>query len=472
MNDKQMNEVLEHIARRGVPENINLWSEISAKLERKSPMKTLLTRPFAAVLITLVVLLTLSGAAYALGRSLGYFPGLGVVEEDAPFRVLSAPVSQTREGITVTVQQAVSNMDQMFVIFTVENIPPEKHSDAVLPGSKMCTERPEMRFPDGQKVETHAGVTSPMPGGYENRFKFSSIPLNADDASLFIPCIQGELEPGILPVKWELPLHFVPAPPQMAMTLIPVMDIPAVQNTVEPAPAPGIAPTSLPDAVLADRLAILQVIDTGDATILVGTFDPPVPPANEKGLHAVVDIVLRDGHDQVIADEEYPYDLDLTPYIRTTPGKYVWAVKFAENFVPPLRITYQTQYIYSPLPEESFAFEFDAGQYPQAGQEWDLDQEFQLSGYTVTLTKITAGVNSLTFFFQTNDERVESVGMYAIDDIRVEGFTPVNFGGSFGLGSWVLTKIYPELPAGKMKLILSGLYLYGDLQEWSLSWQP
>ena len=89
-------------------------------------MFTFRTRPLLAMLTTLFVLLALSGTTYALGRSLGYFPGLGVVEQDAPFYVLENPVSQTRDGITVNVQQAILNMDQMSLMFTVENIPADK----------------------------------------------------------------------------------------------------------------------------------------------------------------------------------------------------------------------------------------------------------------------------------------------------------------------------------------------------------
>ncbi len=45
----------------------------------------------------------LSGVAYAIGRSLGYIPGTGIVEQGAPIRVLAEPVSLTRDGITLTI---------------------------------------------------------------------------------------------------------------------------------------------------------------------------------------------------------------------------------------------------------------------------------------------------------------------------------------------------------------------------------
>src|SRR5512134_162777 len=83
MNDNRMKDVLEKIAHRGIPENTNLWPNISARIERKSPMMTLRTRPLVAILIVFLILLVLSSTAYALGRMLGYIPGIGMVEQTA-----------------------------------------------------------------------------------------------------------------------------------------------------------------------------------------------------------------------------------------------------------------------------------------------------------------------------------------------------------------------------------------------------
>jgi hypothetical protein len=465
--------VLDDIAKDYIPDNTNLTPRLAARLERKSLMLNLRTRPMLAMLIALFVLLALSGAAYALGWSLGYFPGLGVVKQDAPFYVMTAPVSQTRDGITVTVQQAIMNTDQMSVAFTVENIPADKQSGLILPDSRICMSHPELQFSNGEIVKIYGGATNPLKNGYESQYKFTSIPLNILDATLYIPCIQGALEPGLLPENWEIPMHFIPAPPQVAMTTIPMMmDIPVSQATIEPASTAEIIPTSVPATSLTNSLSILQVIDTGDRYILVGAFAPPASPANEQRIYTISDIILSDGNGQVVADEEFPFDLDLTPYILAYPGKDVWAVRFTENFVPPLRISYQTRYIYSPMPQQAYTFEFNAGTSPQAGQEWNLNRKFQLAGHNITLSKITAGVNSLTFFFHTDDESIESLGMYSVDAIQIEGYTPIDFGGWFGIGNWSLTKTYSELPKGKLNITISGLYLYGEFQDWTLEWQP
>lgn len=267
-------------------------------------------------------------------------------------------------------------------------------------------------------------------------------------------------------------MRFVPAPPELALTVIPVKMLPTMQAASE---RPLVTETGLPPEPTAnqtDVLAVLEVLDTGTDYILIGTFSPPASRPDEKGLYALDDISLRDGDQQLIDDEEFPSDLDLTPYLAAASGKPVWAIKFRKGFTPPVHLTYRTQYWYSPLPQDAYTFDFDAGLNPQAGQEWNLNQEFQLAEHVVTLEKITAGANSYTFFFQTDDERVESVGMHSLDAVQIIGYTPINFAGRFGLGHWSLTKVYSELPKGNLRVVLSGLYLYGNYEDWTMVWQP
>ena len=438
-------------------------------------MTTLRTRPLVAILAAVLFLLALSGAAFALGRALGYFPGLGLVPQDAQFRVLSEPISQTLDGITVTITHAISNADQMSVTLKVENVPAEKQSFEQTDAS-MCRSYPDsypqLRFPNGQAVKISSAAIDPFAGGYTAWYKFSSVPLNAAEATLLIPCIQGAIAPGILPENWEVSMRLVPAPAELALTAIPVEIVPTLQAAPEP---PPVTVTGLPPKPPTDKtydLSVLEVFDTGTDYILIGTFSPPVPPSGEKGLYAVNDISLRDGNGQVIDDEEFPPDLDLAAYRDGDFSKQVWAVKFGKGFMPPVHLTYQTQYWYSPLPQDAYTFDFDAGSNPQAGQEWDLNQEVQLAGHAVTLKKIAAGANSYTFFFHTDDELVESVGMHDLDDLQIVGHTLTNATGRFGLGEWSTTKVYSELPRGNLRVRLSGLYLFGNYEDWTIVWQP
>ena len=91
-------------------------------------MTVIRTRPLTAILIALFVLLALSGVVYALGRAFGYVPGVGLVENSSGMRVLVEPVSVTRDGVTLTVTQALVYSDHVQLVYDVKGIAPENDS--------------------------------------------------------------------------------------------------------------------------------------------------------------------------------------------------------------------------------------------------------------------------------------------------------------------------------------------------------
>ena len=103
-----MKNALHNLAHNVVPGSLSdLWPEISTGLsERKSLVKTLRARPLLVILIVLLIVLLFTGAAYAIGLLTGYIPGIGFVQTNS-LRVLVEPVSQTRQAVTVTIEQVV-----------------------------------------------------------------------------------------------------------------------------------------------------------------------------------------------------------------------------------------------------------------------------------------------------------------------------------------------------------------------------
>jgi len=121
MKPNRMNDALENIARRSIPENTNIWPRISAGLERKSLITTMRARPVVTVIVVLLALLILTTMVYALGRLTGYIPGVGFVQKDS-LRMLAEPVSQTRDGITVSIEQVVADSERTIVIYKTEGL--------------------------------------------------------------------------------------------------------------------------------------------------------------------------------------------------------------------------------------------------------------------------------------------------------------------------------------------------------------
>jgi hypothetical protein len=343
----------------------------------------------------------------------------------------------------------------------------------------------ELRFPGGESVKPSSGVSSnPMDGGFESTNKYGPVPAGITDATFFIPCINGALSPGILPENWELPLHFVPAPPDAALTIMPVIELtsPSALPSMAAIPATKSTLSPVPDVGSANPLTLTRIIVAGDkrllygeiyrqSYILFGELNPPAPPQPGEWRIDWVSLDLVDNNGQKI-DWQFPSDIDQP--VSDSPHKLVWAI-VVPGFAPPLRITQTVRYAISSNSQETYAFEFDAGTNPQPLQEWSLNTEFQFTGHTIRLTRISANPvrTGYIFSFETDDISVNSLSA------RIDGYPsiehlsfPILLPGS-NVSRWDFYEYYSAvLPKGKLKVILSDLYINGETKDWTLEWQP
>ncbi|NOH02712.1 MAG: DUF4179 domain-containing protein [Chloroflexi bacterium] len=386
----------------------------------------------------------------ALRRLFGYIPGMGVIDQSAPLRVLAEPVSQTRDGITITVKEAVISSDKTIVKFALDGIPSDKLSPI---NEVVCPQRPTLRLPDGTLLKLTGGEGNVLAPTYEMRLVYEPIPADIHDATLLIPCIERAAS-GVLPEDWELPLHFVSAPPDMA-----------VMSVMEVTPAPA----SETGTAENNPLRITKVIDLGDSYILTGEFQAP-PPSGQSD-SGVYGLRITDGNGQEVRFEGFPQDIGMpTP---TSPTAETWSVKFNKDFVPPVHITYTKQYILADPSPETVEFEFDTGENPHEGQIWQLNKEFLLAGRTFTLVSVGALPDSYEFNFASTDNSIYRV------DVVIDGHPPDIMGGGMDAGmvgasgSWsVSAGPYRELPKGKLKVILSHPWFIGEIKNWTIDWQP
>jgi hypothetical protein len=415
---------------------------------------------FTALIVGLLV--TSPTVVTAMKKLFGYIPGVGVVETNSPLRVLAEPVSQTRDGITITVKEAVASADKIVVIFTIDNIPFDKLSHQVdQPG---CGMNVEMRLPDGTSLRSSGGSGEGWGTGYKNTFTYAAVPANINEAVLVIPCIMDVL-PGVLPENWELPLRFIPAPDNL--TALPVIEY---------------TPSPQPNAVEKNPITISKVIDTGSTYILIGEFNPPWA-SGPNPMPLASEMSVLDGNGQP-AQWEYPQDVQNQQ--PSNPNAQAWAIQIAKGFTPPLAIQYSGRS--SHPAKDPVQFEFDAGANPQPGEQWQLNKEFNVEGHAFTLTTVEVAVglrcnpiNGYGFTFTSSDTSISSVSVAGIDGYTIAPVGNGSCGGGGGGGgggmdagmgsTWGMSLGFTEMPKGKLKVKLA-VDLYGDPQEWKLEWQP
>jgi hypothetical protein len=393
MKENRMKDMLESIAQRDVPENINIWPHIAAKVERKDFMQTVRTRPALAMLLVLLALALLSTVAYAIGKATGYIPGVGIVDQSMPLRVLAEPVVVEKDGLTVTVSEVVADTDHTFVAYTVDGILVPRE------GRPVCGAIPSLQLPNGSMLEVvnldDGGPQGARVGSViklEQSVTYSSIPADVNTVTFTFPCI---LEEGKGPENWQIPFTVSPAPKNYAT---PAVEIGATFVSSNP----GSVPTSLPaDAATpassassispsipnGSGLYLDKVIELPDSYILVGNFTDAgdLPGGMEIDLDPNADLPhIEDGAGNRV---DFKVRDDIQPATTWGDRYWVrnWAYEIPKSVQGPLTITMDQINIGV---ANTSQFKFDAGSDPQPGQKWELNLPIQLGKYEYVMDSV------------------------------------------------------------------------------------
>jgi hypothetical protein len=502
MKPNDIAQLLDAIAREAIPDEIDLLPRIQGRLnERGTLMQTLRARPALIVLMLLLALALLSGVAYALGRSLGYIPGVGLVDQSVPVRMLPEPVSLGRDGITLTVKQAVLAADKTVVLFTLEGTLQEgafSHEENV-PG---CDGMVYLRLPDGSTLTvTNGGGTI-----HESRFVFPPIPADVNDVTFVMPCILGAL-PGKAPENWELPLHFVPAPelPTAEVIDVPLTTPLPIYGNLQSSPEMPQTRSQTPGVVSAEKVVKVTTSETPKSVVsdfIYGQLQTQAPGTPEAGsqtfaleqplqLKQVIvtqggyiflltfkDLYQADGSritaftsELTVTDANgeklflsYANDIDLGEVAEG--ADMVWAYRLpSENPAWPLKFQVETSRITTV--EGQATFTFNTGEDPQPNQEWVLNREMQIGRYSLRLVSVQFHGTGYSFMFETAPE---------VDDVALEilGATPIGGGRGFDEQGHVSKSLdfADPVPTGEMTVVITAITTRRPGPVYMVSWQP
>lgn len=424
-----------------------LYQILMSKAVRKSqkPYRFSAWRPVWAVMAVLLITLSLAiliagpQRVYAAMRQmLGYIPGIGIIQQDNSIRILAEPVSVTRKGITVTISQAIATDTETRIIFGDSGVPLSAYpKNETVSG---CMTPPFLKLPDGSQMD----ISAPLPPG-------------VNEVTFVLPCIFNTL-PGAVPEEWEIPLRFVPAPPDFKI-------LPVVEITEQLQFTPTITSQQFEESLTSSENPVVSVsvekmIETEDGYILLGYINPKHLPEgswlNITGLP-----VIQDADGKKVS---YTYPVDVQPLEdhSLTQGGIAWALQFKSVGVKfPIDIQF-TGNVLTPTQGKSEArIVVDVGNTPHLGQVWELNREIELAGKTIRLVSMTAGANGYTFQLDLGDA-------FASIDLSIEGYTPIGSGGG---GPYVSLE-FPELPKGSLTIIFSNPIESSPPKTWETSWQP
>jgi len=365
----------------------------------------------------MVVLLALTAAVLLIGPQrvlaamsalLGYIPGVGYVQTDAPLRVVEIPEPQQRDGFTVTINQGVADAQRTVLVFTVEGLE-QRHrptSEDVIG----CIQNEFLRLPNGSELHMTEGEGKGWGSGYQSRFEFEPVPADINDFSLVIPCIQETL-PGVAPENWAIPLHLVPAPPEL--TVLPVMELsggtPAPVETLLPAVVtPGTNPLgialSVDSVVELDTGYVLQGSLTWqqEGTAMIGFSPYFMELTDPSGVRLPLEMVTPDETGDLY-----------------TQKKLTWAVQTGgKGSGRPLLLTLPSVNVDKPV---QMTFDLDLGDNPQSGQTWQLNRDLTIEGRIVrlldaVLTYRADNTYSLELHFEADPRQMISLSVTDLDN--------------------------------------------------------
>jgi len=461
MKQKSYREILDSAASDSLKERANLWPQIAAQLERKSFMKTLRTRPLMAIVLALLTLLALTSVAYAIGKSLGYVPGFGMVDQNAPLRELAKPVSITQNGFTLRVDQAILSSEKTLVRYSLEGIPTDMQMNT--PTCSEVNAEQVMRLPDGRQLEIQGFATS---DAYEAEAIFAPLAADVNDATLIINCINNTSREQV-PQHWEVQLHFVAASP--ALTVLPALEVP-----------PTVASPSTTTQQSQDGLITLKtIIPIQDGYILSGTI-MVTPPAGSKVEIDYSDFLknttITDASGQVLSVSVAPGEFTNSMLQSAPPEESAnyWDCQVqGKNIQWPLTMTIHSLIARGPvLPQGEF--QLDVGQNPKVGQIWKLNKDVPLGTKTARIVSVEYvsdmhGLSLSGYEFTLADDPTLDFGLEIKGgQLRLGGGGAMNEDGTH---TQVLGYSEP-VPAGVLTVLVNGNELIQLTGPWQATWQP
>ena len=384
MNKRSYSQILDHVARDGMKANTDLAPRILARIQKgKSITMQPRMKVFAAVFLVLLVLtiglISVPGVRAAIQRWMGYVPGIGLVSE-GQIRVLAEPVSVTRDGITLKVEQVLVDSTQTTVVYSIEGLSVDMLDANPMVNRPGCYQDATLRLPESELPTTNQIGTSWITG-YQHKASYPVIPTNINEVTLVLPCIRSAM-PGKAPENWELSFRLVPAPPEL--TAFPVIEISPPVEATSTAQPPMEASTSLsPDGI---SLTFDRAVQMDDGYLIYVTLHWENTSFNSVDMSDITTFHMLDANGEEIS---YTLDHDAMNSFTWQSGQTVFALRTASIPVAgPVTLVIDSAVVTVVVPTKA-SFTFDPGPDPQPGQVWEINQDLDV-GYGHSLHVLRA----------------------------------------------------------------------------------
>ncbi len=453
---------------------LNLRATLLERTKMKNKNRKFIRFAWAGLIVVclIVVLIASPRVVTALKQLLGYIPGIGYVEQGNFLRVLSAPVTVQKDGLTLTIEKGAADSQQTVLLQHLEGYTTQ------MDGTSGCNLPASLVLPDGTVLNLISFETGyegdkggPLTGSYYGRYIFEAMPAQALQATLEIPCVMFDSNYP----DWQIDLQFEQADESQ---IAPVIEIPTIAYTESITPQTDLptAPASSTESTI-EGFSIVLESETSlpDGYILAGSYQWTDPRFDGFSVSpSEIQITDSNGREVTVQQTE-PITRNTDPAIKNLPFAFQIIGK---DYAFPLTISVKS--IVATLTDTA-TFQFDAGANPQVGQVWEVNAQIPINQYLITIQtiKLISGRTPTELGFEFTVTSIPAIAYVSILDLNPVFIGDSGGGGGGGGGgsseiietfttSWVLDNYSP---AGAKTFTISdiGIVAYG---LWQATWQP
>lgn len=358
----------------------------------------------AALALMLVIAVLVVGPQQVLAAIQGivsYVPGVGFVQDAETALVLSEPVTAVRDGVTVTVEEAVADVTGTRIRLDIAVASGKYQYRIQNQGAALTTGRIRLLLADGTAVEPQAFSVTLDPF-LEITAVYAPLPVGTRQAHLALERIPG-LEAGEGPEHWDFLLQFVPA--EAEERVLPAAEVHQSSETLH-----GLS-LLLENVATQGGHTTLQVrVDAAD-----GAWMDSFNWANQLRLE---DVAGR------------PLPLELLPerQINDRESALLDTPTLESGQTYRLILTGSLKVGRHPERQAEQEFVLDLGPAPLSGQRWDVDVPLNVDGHTARIAAValfdtgegyrlsfrldppTSAIQSAMIFPTEGGERIDQVG--------------------------------------------------------------
>ena len=441
MKTRTPNQVLNEIAQEHIRHDIDLSSGILARIgkENNRMKKTsVILTAILAFAILLAITFSIPGVVQAMQRLFGYVPGTGFVEQSRPLRILKEPGQTAREGTTVVVKQAIADAEHTVVLYQVENI-----SAAFIPQSdaieEVCHQNPGLELPDGSQLQGQIDTSNFWVSGYNQRVVFPPLPEKINSAVFVLPCLE-EMSISTGDLKWEIPLTFVNAPPEM--TAYPLVDLPTPTAVSE---TPTQTQGNMLPASSEISLSLNKYVQTSNNIILFGAL---------KNQSTNINMMYVDDNAAHLRDAsgaEIPLVADPSlsdPAAENDSGQSRSLIYQSGGKYSPGEATFTVDYVWANL-KASVQFSIDTGSRVVPDQVFPINKRVEVAGHSVYVesARVDKSGKGLSFDLETPED---------VSEVTLMDLEHPLLGGGGGDSNYGFT-YQDDFPTGVINITLTSL---------------